>query len=68
MHKPKNAKEFFRSGYFRKPFLGVTIGGVAGFLYFYFIGCTSGTCPITSHSYSSIIAGGILGYLLIGAF
>jgi hypothetical protein len=68
IQKPKNAREFFRSGYFWKPFLGVAIGGVAGFLYFYFIGCTSGTCPITSHLYSSIMAGGVLGYLITGAF
>jgi hypothetical protein len=62
--RPKNIKDFFRSWQFRKPFLGVLIGGIAGFLYYHFVGCSSGTCPITSHSYSSIIFGGLLGYLI----
>ena len=61
---PKNIKDFFRSWQFWKPFLGVLIGGIAGFLYYHFVGCSSGTCSITSHSYSSIIFGGLLGYLI----
>jgi len=42
-----------------------TIGGItAGYLYWRFIGCASGTCPITSTWYTSSIAGGIMGLLL----
>jgi hypothetical protein len=59
--KPKNIREFFRSRYFWKPFLGILIGGTAGFLYFYFVGCQTGTCAITSNPYNSSIAGGLLG-------
>lgn len=61
--KPKNMKEFFRSSYFWKPFISIIIGGIAGFLYYYFVGCTSGTCPITSHPLPSIITGGVFGFL-----
>ncbi|MBN2863980.1 MAG: hypothetical protein JXN62_12500 [Bacteroidales bacterium] len=60
-------KGFFKSWYFWKPFLAITIGGLGGFLYYYFIGCTSGTCPITSNPYGSIITGSLLGYLLAGS-
>jgi len=62
--KPKSVKEFFKSSYFWKPFLGITIGGLGGFLYYYFVGCTSGTCAITSNPYGSILMGGFLGFFL----
>jgi len=62
--KPKSVKEFFKSWYFWKPFLGVTIGGLGGFLYYFFIGCTSGTCAITSNPLGSILMGGFLGFFL----
>jgi hypothetical protein len=62
--KPRSVKEFFKSWYFWKPFLGVAIGGSAGFLYYYFVGCTSGTCAITSNPYGSMLMGGFLGFFL----
>ena len=43
--------------------LGIGLGALAGFLYWYYIGCTSGTCPIQSHWYTSSIYGAVLGYL-----
>ncbi len=63
--KPKTAKEFFKSSYFWKPFLGLMIGGSAGFLYYYFIGCASGSCPITGNPYVSTIWGGLIGLLFV---
>ena len=36
-------------------------GGVAGFAYYYFIGCTSGACPITSNPYISTAYGALIG-------
>lgn len=65
--KPKNVKEFFRSWYFWKPFIGVVAGGIAGFLYFHFVGCTSGSCAITGNPYSSILFGGFLGFFVTGS-
>lgn len=46
-------------------YTGIIIGGAAGFLYWNFIGCTSGTCPITSNKFISIAYGALLGGLLI---
>ena len=36
---------------------GVFIGAIAGYLYWKFIGCTSGTCAITSNPLNSTIYG-----------
>jgi len=47
-----------------KILLGVVIGGILGFAYYHFIGCTSGACPITSNPYISVAYGGIIGLVL----
>ena len=65
---PKTARNFFRSCSFWRTVIGIVLGGMAGFLYYYFVGCASGTCPITSHPLSSVIVGGIMGYLVTGIF
>ncbi len=41
------------------------IGAIGGYLYYYFIGCASGTCPLRANPYYNIIMGAILGYLFI---
>ncbi len=47
---------------------GSSLGALGGFLYYYFIGCSSGTCPITSNPYISIVYGAFMGYLLFDLF
>lgn len=47
--------------------LGIIIGGLAGYLYYYFIGC-DGTCPISSNPWRSIVYGSVMGTLLGSAF
>ena len=32
---------------------GTVLGAVGGFLYWYFIGCTGGSCPLTSDPYKT---------------
>ncbi len=44
--------------------IGIVLGLTGGFLYWKFIGCTSGTCPVTSNWYTSTLFGGIFGYLI----
>lgn len=65
--KPKTLKEFLASWYFWKPFIAILIGGLAGFLYYYFVGCQSGSCAITSNPYKSILFGSLLGFLLVNS-
>jgi hypothetical protein len=63
--RPKNFKELMRSAWFWKPASALIIGGIIGFLYYHFVGCTSGTCAITSNPVSSIIFGGLLGLFIV---
>ena len=44
--------------------LGVVVGSILGYLYYYFFGCSSGTCFITSSWYVSTIYGAIAGLIL----
>ena len=47
----------------RKLGLGVILGGAIGYAYYYFIGCKSGTCAITSSPVNSTLYGVMLGAL-----
>ncbi|MFW5756349.1 MAG: DUF6132 family protein [Tangfeifania sp.] len=40
------------------------VGALGGFLYWRFVGCNSGTCPIQSVWYWSTLWGAAIGYLL----
>lgn len=40
------------------------LGAAGGYLYYRFVGCTSGACPITSNPFVSTLYGGALGYLI----
>ncbi|MGQ1890486.1 DUF6132 family protein [Thermophagus sp. OGC60D27] len=43
--------------------IGIVVGGTLGYAYYHFIGCTSGSCPITSRPWNSTIAGMVLGLI-----
>lgn len=49
-------------------FIGAILGAIAGYLYWKFVGCTSGTCMITSKPINSTLYGAMLGTLLLGIF
>lgn len=57
-------KDRLTSKYLLKPVLLGLAGALLGFGYYYFVGCRSGTCPITSNPYISTAYGTILGVLL----
>ncbi len=40
------------------------IGGMSGFLYWKFVGCSTGTCPLKSHWYTMTLYGMLLGWLI----
>ena len=39
-------------------------GLLAGFLYWKYVGCVSGTCPLTSNWHTTVLFGGFIGYCL----
>jgi len=47
---------------------GVIVGGIAGFLYWKYVGCVSGTCAITSKPVNSSLYGALMGGLLFSIF
>ena len=48
--------------------LGVVIGALGGYLYWLYIGCSSGSCPITSSPFLSSLWGVVMGGLLFSIF
>ena len=40
------------------------VGAAGGFAYYYFVGCVSGTCAITSNPYISSAYGAVFGLLI----
>jgi hypothetical protein len=48
--------------------IGIIIGGIAGYLYYHFVGCASGSCTITSKPVNSTLYGSLLGGLLFNIF
>jgi hypothetical protein len=48
--------------------VGAGLGLAAGYLYWRYVGCLSGTCPITSSPVNSSLYGAMMGGLLLSMF
>ncbi|MFH0893801.1 MAG: hypothetical protein V2A54_05135 [Bacteroidota bacterium] len=48
--------------------IGIILGGIGGYLYYSQVGCSSGSCAITSSPWMSILWGMMIGYLAGGIF
>ncbi len=48
--------------------IGIVVGAIAGYAYYFYIGCASGTCAITSKPLNSTIYGATMGGLLFNMF
>ena len=48
--------------------IGVVFGAIAGYLYYYYIGCASETCSITSRPLNSSLYGSVMGGLVFNMF
>lgn len=48
--------------------LGVIVGAVAGYAYYYYVGCATGTCAITSKPLNSSVYGALMGGLFFNMF
>jgi hypothetical protein len=58
------AGEYPAVSMWRKRVLFSILGALAGYAYYYFIGCRSGTCPITGNPWISTAYGGGMGLLM----
>lgn len=59
-------KEFITQ--YKLSIAGVMIGAILGYAYYYFIGCATGSCAITSKPVNSTLYGSVMGYLLFSFF
>jgi len=48
--------------------LGILAGAIAGWLYYYYVGCAAGTCAITSKPLNSTLYGALMGGLFLNIF
>ncbi len=48
--------------------IGIAIGALAGYAYYFYVGCASGTCAITSKPLNSTLYGAVTGGLLFNMF
>ncbi len=48
--------------------IGAAVGALAGYIYWQQVGCSSGTCMITSKPINSTLYGAVMGSLLLGIF
>jgi hypothetical protein len=64
-NRPKTFKEIIRSSWFWKAASSIIVGGILGYAYYHFEGCTSGACGIASNPFSSIMFGSAMGYFFV---
>lgn len=48
----------------KKNFIVTLVGAVSGLAYWYYVGCESGTCAITSVWWRTTIYGAVMGWLV----
>jgi hypothetical protein len=65
--QPSTIKGRIASWFTWKLVLAVGIGGLLGFLYYYFVGCPSGNCTISSSPYLSVLWGSLMGLFVVNS-
>jgi hypothetical protein len=53
---------------YRFTIAGIIIGAIGGYVYYYFVGCSTGTCAITSKPLNSALYGALTGGLVLNMF
>jgi phage shock protein E len=48
-----------------KRILPVVLGAACGYAYYHYVGCASGTCPLTSNPYVTTVYGSVVGAMFI---
>jgi hypothetical protein len=68
MNNPINNKNRVNKRIFLLPFISTFLGLAGGFAYYHFIGCSTGSCAITSNPWLSMLWGASVGYLISDLF
>jgi hypothetical protein len=55
----------FKSNRYIYIIIGIVAGAIGGYAYYYFVGCVSGTCAITSNPWRSTLYGMLMGGLML---
>ncbi len=45
-------------------FSGISAGVIAGYLYYFYVGCRTGACPLRANPYYNMLLGGLLGFII----
>lgn len=48
--------------------IGIVVGAISGYLYYFYIGCASGNCAITSKPLNCTLYGALMGGLVFNMF
>jgi hypothetical protein len=59
-------KSFLRK--YRLEIIGGILGGIGGYAYYHFVGCSNGSCAITSKPVNSTLYGVFMGTLFFSSF
>jgi len=65
--KPDWNKKYLRI-FTLKSIIGTILGLIGGYVYYIEVGCKSGSCPISSNPWLSLLWGAAVGYLAGGIF
>ena len=71
MNEMENTQEVKKSKSFkisRIAIIGLIVGAIGGYIYYWQVGCVSGTCAITSNPWMSTAWGSAFGYLVFDMF
>ena len=60
----EKVKTYLAGSIWRTRFLFSLLGALGGYAYYYYVGCASGTCPISSNPYISTLYGAGMGLIL----
>jgi hypothetical protein len=59
-HSPRRLRRLFSAPHLRTV-VGAVIGAGAAGAYAWFVGCETGTCPLTSNVWTATLYGGVVG-------